>query len=82
PPGITYKRPTGGFFVWLRLPPKLSSAELLAAARAEKVGFAPGNAFSSNATHGNYIRLTFSFYEEPEMFKGLERLVRVLKRFL
>ncbi|TPX32538.1 hypothetical protein SmJEL517_g04413 [Synchytrium microbalum] len=48
----------------------------------EKVSFASGNNFSTDLTHGRYLRLTWAFYEEERLLLGCERLCRVLNAAL
>jgi DNA-binding transcriptional MocR family regulator len=47
-----------------------------------KIGFAPGNFFSSDATHGHCLRLTYAHYDLDRLRQGLEALATVLKECL
>lgn len=79
---VTFVKPLGGFFFWLALPESIDSAELLVVAREELVGFQPGARFSSSQALRNYIRLSFAFYHEDEIWRGIERLGSVLANHL
>lgn len=75
PPGVTWTRPQGGLFLWVRMPEHVDSEELLKVAVEEKVAFVPGVAFYPDGKEGhNCMRLNFS-YAKPEMSReGIRRL--------
>jgi DNA-binding transcriptional MocR family regulator len=75
----TYAKPNGGFFFWLALPEKLDALVFLAAAQANQVGFQPGSRFSSSQGLRNYVRLSFAYYQDSEIKKGIERLAKVTR---
>lgn len=83
PPGVTWTHPQGGLFLWVRMPEKIDSQELLRIAIDEKVAFVPGNAFYPDGQGGrNCMRLNFS-YSPPEIIEeGIQRLGRAIKRML
>ena len=73
PPGATFTQPTGGYFVWITLPPGLDGASLLdRAARDHKVRFQPGSRFGTGLE--GCIRLSFSYYDAPDLVEGAQRL--------
>jgi DNA-binding transcriptional MocR family regulator len=77
-PAITHTMPTGGFYLWLTLPPELDSKEMLPRAITELVAYTPGTAFFANGQGRNNIRLAFC-YPEPEFItEGVKRLSRVI----
>ena len=45
PEGVTWTRPEGGLFLWIRLPEGVDSIEVFDDAIKEKVAFVPGSAF-------------------------------------
>jgi len=49
--------PSGGFILWICLPEKVSSIELLHRAQAESISIIPGDIFSNSDQFKNYIRL-------------------------
>lgn len=81
PPGVTWTRPQGGLFLWIRMPEHVDAEELLEAAVEEKVVFVPGGAFYPDGKEGrNCMRLNFS-YAQPEMIQeGIKRLGRAMLR--
>lgn len=80
PEGVTWTRPQGGMFLWVRLPEKVDAAKLLRVALEEKVAFVPGAAFFPNGGGHNTMRLNFS-NAQPEMIReGIRRLGRAIAR--
>jgi 2-aminoadipate transaminase len=73
-----FTMPEGGFFFWLALEEGVDTADLLSAAREHQVGFQPGIRFSSKQDLNNCMRLSFAYYHEVEIEKGMERLAEVL----
>ncbi|MCB9434844.1 MAG: PLP-dependent aminotransferase family protein, partial [Ardenticatenaceae bacterium] len=54
--------------------------ELRELAKAHKVGFQPGYAFSSQDGLRDYVRLCFAFYDEARIVDGIERLTAVFRQ--
>jgi 2-aminoadipate transaminase len=81
PPGITWTRPQGGLFLWVRMPECLDSDKLLAVAVEEKVAFVPGKAFYPGGADGhNCMRLNFSYSQPETIQEGIRRLARAIQR--
>ena len=83
PSAVTWTRPQGGLFLWVRLPDCLNADKLLEVAVEEKVAFIPGTAFYSDGESGrNAFRLTFAT-ASPEMIEeGIRRLGKAIERQL
>jgi DNA-binding transcriptional MocR family regulator len=79
PAGCSWSTPTGGFFVWLRLPPGLDSTELLAKALGARVAYVPGRAFYADGGGGEELRLSFCFPPPERIREGVRRLAGVLR---
>lgn len=82
PPGCAWSDPTGGFFVWLRLPEGLDSKELLAKAVSERVAYVPGRAFYADGTGASELRLSFCYPPSDAIREGVRRLARVIREEL
>ena len=79
PAGVSYTRPGGGYFIWLRLPPAVSVAELAERARRQDVYFAPGTGFFADPGDGaHHLRLSFSFVPLDDLRAGIEILGRLI----
>ncbi len=75
PPGTSYTRPSGGYFIWLRLPNSVRVDDLAERARLERVYFAPGTGFFVNPEDGaRHLRLSFSFVPLDDLRAGIEIL--------
>jgi len=70
--------PAGGFFIWLTLPEGTDTLDLLTKARSRNVEFMPGPKFSSRQGLKNCLRLSFAYYDTPDLLKGIERLVAAI----
>ncbi len=78
PPGVTWTRPRGGFFVWLTLPEKVSVGPVQEAARQHGVLFVPGTGFFANSGGERNLRLAFSFVPPDEIEQGVAILAQVI----
>jgi DNA-binding transcriptional MocR family regulator len=82
PAGVTWTKPSGGFFVWVSLPENLSATNVLPAAEALKVSFIPGHKFCLDGRGKNSLRLAFSLYKPAELAEGAKRLAQAVKSLL
>ena len=73
-----FDMPTGGFFIWVTLPPAVKSTELLPLAVAHGVSFAPGSRFSTDGDD-SHVRLSFTLYDEQSLAEGARRLGAALR---
>jgi 2-aminoadipate transaminase len=79
PPGTTWSRPEGGYFVWLDLPPELDAGELLARSEDAGVTFVKGSDFYPSGLGGEHAaRLAYSYVSPAEIADGMARLGGVL----
>jgi DNA-binding transcriptional MocR family regulator len=77
-PNLSWTDPSGGFYVWLTLPPYLDSKQMLPRAVKELVAYTPGTAFFADGGGRNNIRLSFC-YPTPEAIRvGVRRLQSVI----
>ncbi|MGO4534880.1 aminotransferase-like domain-containing protein [Leifsonia sp. 2MCAF36] len=77
-PELTWTDPTGGFYVWVTLPPHLDSKAMLPRAVTELVAYTPGTAFYADGSGAQNIRLSFC-YPTPENIRvGVRRLANVI----
>jgi 2-aminoadipate transaminase len=82
PDGVTWTRPKGGLFLWLRFPEDMDGADVLKAAVAQKVAFVPGQPFFPDGTGANTARLNFSYCTPDLIEEGIRRLGVVLKSLM
>ena len=80
PPVVQWSRPTGGFFVWLRVP-GVDCGQLLHEALANGVSFVPGEHFFRTPTDGReYLRLSYCTADTTAMELGVVRLSESIHR--
>jgi 2-aminoadipate transaminase len=78
PPGTSWTRPKGGLFLWVTLPPKFDTLELMPKALAKKVAYVPGSAFFPDGKIKNCFRLNFSNAQPEQIEAGIERLGQMI----
>ncbi|ELR12972.1 GntR family transcriptional regulator, putative [Acanthamoeba castellanii str. Neff] len=90
--GVCFDRPSGGYFVWLRLPDLLLEASddaslrpheaFARACRDRGVAYQPGHRFTAasppSSAWENYARLSFAYYSPDEIAEGVRRLASVI----
>ncbi|KQP33754.1 GntR family transcriptional regulator [Methylobacterium sp. Leaf104] len=64
--------PSGGFFLWMRLPVGADSADVARHALARGLVLAPGGAFSPSSLGNNYLRFNVAQCADPRMIPMLE----------
>lgn len=83
PDGVTWTRPAGGLFLWLRLPEGMDAEQLLRpAVEEEGVAYVVGSGFHADGGGKNTLRLNFSFPSEANIDEGIRRLARLVRRRL
>ena len=76
----SWRRPEGGFFVWLTLPSGVTARKLGAHAADEGVGFVAGGAFYDANGGERSLRLAFSHLPLGDIERGVAGLGRALRR--
>lgn len=76
--GVSYAKPSGGFYDWVSLPEQVSPKELLQEAIRQNVVFATGDLFLPRETEQPYIRLCYSYETEAGIEKGMRILASLL----
>lgn len=79
PSGCTWSAPSGGFFVWLQLPERLDSGEMLAKAIGARVAYVPGRAFYGDGSGTSEMRLSFCYPPADRIREGVRRLAKLIR---
>jgi len=79
PEGLHWVKPSGGYYIWCRLPEGISSAKLISKAAAHKVSFVPGSPFFLSGQGEAYIRLNFTFVSAELIEEGVRRLCGAMR---
>lgn len=74
----SFRRPGGGWFVWLRLPDWAPAGRLLEHATSHGVSFLPGPTFHVTDSGDRHLRLSFSLYGPAQLTEAVARLARAL----
>lgn len=82
PEGVTWTRPEGGLFLFVKLPEGYDSKELFNEAIKENVAFVIGEAFHCDGSGKNTMRINFSFMDEEMTEEGVKRLAKAIKNML
>ncbi len=82
PPGVTWTRPKGGLFLWVRLPEGADSRDLFKRAIEYKVAFVPGAPFWPLGGGENTFRMNFSNAAPAQIEEGIKRLAAAIKEEL
>jgi DNA-binding transcriptional MocR family regulator len=77
--GLEFEVPTGGFYIWCRVPEGVEQSALLANAAARGVVFLPGRACYPTEPTENGLRLNFSHASEDVIGVGVERLLESVR---
>ena len=79
PDGVSWSRPEGGMFVWLKLPEGSDATALLARSVKEaRVAFVPGNAFHADGSGRNTMRMSFTLADARAVGEGVPRLAKLM----
>ena len=82
PAEVHYTEPEGGMFLWVTLPPGLSSMDLFDLALKEDVAFVPGETFYVNDAEKNTLRLNFSNSDREKIEIGIKRLGKSIEKLI
>jgi 2-aminoadipate transaminase len=78
PAGTTWTVPTGGFYVWVTLPPGLDAKAMLPRAITDRVAYVPGSAFYADGSGRRCLRLSYCYPSPERIREGVRRLAGVV----
>ena len=78
PPGASWTRPDGGFYVWLTLPEGLDAKAMLPRAVTARVAYVPGTAFYADGFGSRCMRLSYCHPPADRIGEGVRRLAAVM----
>ncbi|HBW23317.1 MAG: hypothetical protein A2X28_06555 [Elusimicrobia bacterium GWA2_56_46] len=82
PEGVTWTRPEGGLFLWVKLPESMSADDMFEDAIRENVAYVIGSAFHCDGSGKNTMRLNFSYATPADIDEGIKRLATAVKKRL
>ena len=77
--GVTWTRPAGGMFLWLRLPEGMDAQALLPAAVARNVAFVPGSPFYAGEADPRTLRLSFVTASSAQIDTAIAALAEAVR---
>jgi 2-aminoadipate transaminase len=80
--GISWTRPEGGLFLWVRLPEDIDTERMFQRALEHKVAYVIGAPFFVDGSGKNTLRLSFSKATLEEIEEGIRRLGQVVEEEL
>ncbi|MFB9328993.1 PLP-dependent aminotransferase family protein [Paenibacillus aurantiacus] len=72
-----WTKPSGGFYVWVRLHPQVSVARLFEEALQSGILLNPGSIYDRSM--GSYLRMSYAYATFPELAEGIERLAGLIR---
>jgi len=78
--GVTWNRPAGGMFLWVRLPPGMSATALLPRAVEKNVAFVPGQPFYADSPDDRNMRLSFVTATAEQIGAGISALASAIRQ--
>lgn len=78
PPGCSWTRPDGGFFVWMTVPEGIDSKAMLPRAVTARVAYVSGTGFYADGLGSRQLRLSFCYPTPERIREGVRRLGAVL----
>jgi len=82
PDEITWVEPKGGFYIWLKLPPKIDIMSALKASIEKGAVFVIGKTFDPEGKDNSHFRLAYSHTPEDKIEKGIHILGDCLREAL
>ncbi|MEM7196244.1 MAG: PLP-dependent aminotransferase family protein, partial [Pseudomonadota bacterium] len=65
--------PDGGFFFWLNMGKGFDGRKLVETASAHDLGLISGDAFTTDGSLSQYIRLSFAYFGDSDIEEGMQR---------
>jgi DNA-binding transcriptional MocR family regulator len=79
PASVSWNRPKGGMFLWVKLPAHCNARDLLLKCLGKNVAFVPGQEFFPDGSGENTIRLNFSNATPEKISEGIKRIGEALR---
>ncbi|WP_269503017.1 aminotransferase-like domain-containing protein [Burkholderia sp. IMCC1007] len=80
PPGTEVFAPSGGYFLWIELPPRVDALRLFGDAMDNGVSLAPGPIFSSTGAFRRYVRLNYGRPWTPAVENAMQTIGTLAQR--
>lgn len=78
-PGMSWTRPEGGLFLWIKLPPQVDRIRLRELATEAGIVYSTGQAFHAGNEDVEYLRLAFGWIERDDITEGIRILAECVR---
>jgi|SRR5579859_1599188 len=78
-PGMSWTRPEGGLFLWIKLPPQVDRVRLRELATEAGIQYSTGQAFHAGNEDVEYLRLAFGWIERDDIAEGVRILAECVR---
>jgi 2-aminoadipate transaminase len=82
PNGVSWSKPSGGMFLWGKLPETIDTKEIFMTAIEHNVAYVIGHPFHCDNSGQNTMRLNYSFPSVEQIQTGIKQLAEVIKKNL
>ncbi len=82
PSEITWTEPRGGFYIWLKVPPRIDVISILKSSIEQGAVFVIGKTFDPDGRDNSHFRLSYSHTPEEKIVKGIQILGKCLAEAL
>lgn len=82
PEEVKWSKPSGGMFLWLKLPEGIDTKDIFQTALEHNVAYVIGHPFHCDNSGGNTLRLNFSFPTLEQIEAGVERMGTMIREVL
>ncbi|WP_216212270.1 aminotransferase-like domain-containing protein [Amycolatopsis aidingensis] len=79
PPGCSWTKPDGGFYVWVTVPEGVDTKAMLPRAVTARVAYASGTGFYADGLGSRQMRLSYCYPTPERLREGVRRLAGVLE---
>ncbi len=82
PEEATWSEPSGGMFLWLKLPEGIDTKDIFQMAVEHQIAYVIGHPFHCDESGSNTMRLNFSFPSVEQIGVGIKRLADLIREVL
>lgn len=82
PKGVYWSKPSGGMFLWVRLPRGIDTKEIFMKAIENNVAYVIGRPFHCDNSGEDTMRLNYSFPSVEQIEKGIQQLAKTIEAVL
>jgi 2-aminoadipate transaminase len=78
--GLSWSKPIGGMFMWIKLPEYMDALELLMDTIKQNVAYVIGSAFHHDGSGKNTLRINYSYPSEEKIVTGVKCIAKVIEQ--